>query len=104
MKAPRRVQYGGGPRHLGRATSSRLSTLPCRDPEGAFRPLNCFTWRWLAMPTPTHYTITQAARRCGLSEAALRHAIQRGRLPVDRTGRRLLISAAALDAYLRERY
>jgi excisionase family DNA binding protein len=42
------------------------------------------------------YTLTEAARRLGISRALAYEAAHRGELPVCRIGRRLLVSRAAL--------
>jgi excisionase family DNA binding protein len=42
------------------------------------------------------YTLTEAARRLGISRALAYEAVNRGELPVCRIGRRVLIPRAAL--------
>jgi excisionase family DNA binding protein len=55
---------------------------------------------------PTHqpdqmfYTVQQASAYCGLSEGSIRERIQRGRIPVHRVGRTVLIPKLELDAIL----
>ncbi len=46
----------------------------------------------------THFSVAEASRRSGLTEATLRNAIQRGYLAVDRErrARRIYIAAEAL--------
>ena len=47
------------------------------------------------------YSVKTAAEECGLSERTIHAAIKDGRLQVMRVGRRVLISPAELEAYLR---
>jgi excisionase family DNA binding protein len=46
------------------------------------------------------YTLTEAARRLGISRALAYEAANRGELPVCRIGRRLLVPRAALTRLL----
>jgi len=46
------------------------------------------------------YTLTEAARRLGISRALAYQAAHRGELPVCRIGRRMLVPRAALDRLL----
>ena len=48
------------------------------------------------------YTLTEAARRLGISRALAYEAAHRGELPVCRIGRRKLVPRAALDRLLNE--
>jgi excisionase family DNA binding protein len=49
---------------------------------------------------PRFFTVQQASDYCGLSEGSLRERIQRGRIPVTRVGRTVLIPKAELDGIL----
>ena len=46
-------------------------------------------------------SIPDVARRLGRTEVATRRAIERGQIPARRWGRRIIILADELDAYLR---
>jgi len=48
------------------------------------------------------FSITELSQALGLSEAFIRREIRRGRLHGKHAGRRILISTAAIDAYLEE--
>jgi len=48
------------------------------------------------------YTLTEAARRLGISRALAYEAANRGELPVCRIGRRLLVPRAALARLLED--
>ena len=48
------------------------------------------------------YTLTEAARRLGISRALAYEAAHRGELPVCRIGRRLLVPRAALARLLED--
>ena len=54
------------------------------------------------MPTPERqfFSVQQASAYCGLSEGSIRERIQRGRIPVTRVGRTVLIPKAELDGIL----
>lgn len=45
--------------------------------------------------TETYLTLKQAAEECGVTYAALRREIEKGRLPACRVGRKYFVSAAA---------
>ncbi len=47
-----------------------------------------------------YFTVYQASRYCGLTEAALRLRIQRG-LPIERAGARIFIARETLDEMIR---
>jgi excisionase family DNA binding protein len=49
-----------------------------------------------ATEEPLTYTLTEAARRLGISRALAYEAANRGELPVCRIGRRMLVPRAAL--------
>ena len=51
--------------------------------------------------TDTYLTLKQAAEECGVTYAALRREIEKGRVPACRVGRKYFVSAAAAEA-LRE--
>ncbi|MBR2783966.1 MAG: helix-turn-helix domain-containing protein [Firmicutes bacterium] len=53
--------------------------------------------------TETYLTLKQAAERCGVTYAALRREIEKGRLPACRVGRKYFVSAAAAAEWLAAR-
>jgi excisionase family DNA binding protein len=55
------------------------------------------------MRRPGELTIEEAARQLGLSEPSLRHAVARGRLPVERRLGRVFVTPEGLEAFRRWR-
>jgi excisionase family DNA binding protein len=51
-------------------------------------------------PEQQFFSVQQASAYCGLSEGSIRERIQRGRIPVTRVGRTVLIQKAELDGIL----
>ena len=49
---------------------------------------------------PVSFSVKVAAEECGLSERTIHNAIKDGRLPALRVGRRVLVTAAALQDFL----
>jgi excisionase family DNA binding protein len=67
------------------------STRPASPPAAATAP---------AVDERLTYTLSEAARRLGISRALAYEAANRGELPVCRIGRRLLVPRAALTRLL----
>lgn len=53
--------------------------------------------------TETYLTLKQAAELTGVTYAALRREIEKGRLPACRVGRKYFVSAAAAEEWQRQR-
>ena len=53
--------------------------------------------------TETYLTLKQASQQCGVTYAALRREIEKGRLPACRVGRKYFVAAAAAEKWRESR-